>query len=180
MPTAASHTFDSYYRKSRDPCNIQTASLRYAIQRCCCCIQKASLLICPHNRQNLLKRFCDNVTIELYNGIYLEKAADSRTRMNLRWHSWNQQNENETEMRPSGAEKDWIKWKTLEWVKRNECERSFCDVKNKERWNKWLWRFRNVIRKWVLRAGTLEGSKEWFDRVTEQYNITIEAIRAVQ
>ena len=36
------------------------------------------------------------------------------------------------------------------------------------------------IRKWVLRAGTLEGSKEWFDRVTEQYNITIEAIRAVQ
>jgi len=25
----------------------------------------------------------------------------------------------------------------------------------------------------VLRAGTLEGSKEWFDRVTEQYNITI-------
>ena len=32
----------------------------------------------------------------------------------------------------------------------------------------------------VLRAGTLEGSKEWFDRVTEQYNITIEAIRAVQ
>ena len=32
----------------------------------------------------------------------------------------------------------------------------------------------------VLRAGTLEGSKEWFDRVTEQYNITIDAIRAVQ
>ena len=32
----------------------------------------------------------------------------------------------------------------------------------------------------VLRAGTLEGSKEWFDRVTEQYNITINAIRAVQ
>ena len=32
----------------------------------------------------------------------------------------------------------------------------------------------------VLRAGTLEGSKEWFDRVTEQYNITIGAIRAVQ
>ena len=31
----------------------------------------------------------------------------------------------------------------------------------------------------VLRAGTLEGSKEWFDRVTEQYNITINAIRAV-
>ena len=31
----------------------------------------------------------------------------------------------------------------------------------------------------VLRAGTLEGSKEWFDRVTEQYNITIDAIRAV-
>ena len=30
------------------------------------------------------------------------------------------------------------------------------------------------------RAGTLEGSKEWFDRVTEQYNITIDAIRAVQ
>ena len=26
----------------------------------------------------------------------------------------------------------------------------------------------------------LEGSKEWFDRVTEQYNITIDAIRAVQ
>ena len=32
----------------------------------------------------------------------------------------------------------------------------------------------------VLRAGTLEGSKEWFDCVTEQYNITIDAIRAVQ
>ena len=32
----------------------------------------------------------------------------------------------------------------------------------------------------VLRAGTLEGSKEWFDRVIEQYNITIDAIRAVQ
>lgn len=32
----------------------------------------------------------------------------------------------------------------------------------------------------VLRAGPLEGSKEWFDRVTEQYNITIDAIRAVQ
>ena len=32
----------------------------------------------------------------------------------------------------------------------------------------------------VLRAGTLEGSKEWFDRVTEQYNITIDAIRAVR
>ena len=32
----------------------------------------------------------------------------------------------------------------------------------------------------VLRAGTPEGSKEWFDRVTEQYNITIDAIRAVQ
>lgn len=32
----------------------------------------------------------------------------------------------------------------------------------------------------VLRAGTLEGSKKLFDRVTEQYNITIEAIRAVQ
>ena len=32
----------------------------------------------------------------------------------------------------------------------------------------------------VLRAGTLEGSKEWFDRVTEQYHITIDAIRAVQ
>ena len=32
----------------------------------------------------------------------------------------------------------------------------------------------------VLRVGTLEGSKEWFDRVTEQYNITIDAIRAVQ
>ena len=32
----------------------------------------------------------------------------------------------------------------------------------------------------VLRAGTLEGSKEWFDRVTEQSNITIDAIRAVQ
>ena len=31
----------------------------------------------------------------------------------------------------------------------------------------------------VLRAGTLEGAKEWFDRVTEQYNITIDAIRAV-
>ena len=31
----------------------------------------------------------------------------------------------------------------------------------------------------VLRAGTLEGSKDWFDRVTEQYNITIDAIRAV-
>ena len=32
----------------------------------------------------------------------------------------------------------------------------------------------------VLRAGTLEGSGEWFARVTEQYNITIDAIRAVQ
>ena len=32
----------------------------------------------------------------------------------------------------------------------------------------------------VLRADTPEGSKEWFDRVTEQYNITIDAIRAVQ
>ena len=32
----------------------------------------------------------------------------------------------------------------------------------------------------VLRAGTLEGSKEWYDRVTEQYSITIDAIRAVQ
>ena len=32
----------------------------------------------------------------------------------------------------------------------------------------------------VLRAGIPEGSKEWFDRVTEQYNITIDAIRAVQ
>ena len=31
----------------------------------------------------------------------------------------------------------------------------------------------------AFRAGTLEGSKEWFDRVTEQYNITINAIRAV-
>ena len=31
----------------------------------------------------------------------------------------------------------------------------------------------------VLRAGTLKGAKEWFDRVTEQYNITIDAIRAV-
>lgn len=26
----------------------------------------------------------------------------------------------------------------LERAKCNECERSFCDVKNKERWNKWL------------------------------------------
>ena len=32
----------------------------------------------------------------------------------------------------------------------------------------------------VLRAGTLEGSKEWFDRVTEQYHITTDAIRGVQ
>ena len=32
----------------------------------------------------------------------------------------------------------------------------------------------------VLRAGTLEGSGEWFARVTEQYNITMDAIRAVQ
>ena len=32
----------------------------------------------------------------------------------------------------------------------------------------------------VLRAGTLEGSKELFDRVTEQYKITTDAIRAVQ
>ena len=32
----------------------------------------------------------------------------------------------------------------------------------------------------VLRAGTLEGSGEWFARVTEQYNITIDAIRGVQ
>ena len=28
------------YRKSRNECNIKTASLRYAIQRCCCCIKK--------------------------------------------------------------------------------------------------------------------------------------------
>ena len=32
----------------------------------------------------------------------------------------------------------------------------------------------------VLRAGTLEGSGEWFSRVTEQYKITTDAIRAVQ
>ena len=32
----------------------------------------------------------------------------------------------------------------------------------------------------VLRAGTLEGSKELFARVTEQYKITTDAIRAVQ
>lgn len=32
----------------------------------------------------------------------------------------------------------------------------------------------------VLRAGTLEGSGEWFARVTEQYKITTDAIRAVQ
>ena len=32
----------------------------------------------------------------------------------------------------------------------------------------------------VLRAGTLEGSGEWFARVTEQYNITMDAIRGVQ
>ena len=30
----------------------------------------------------------------------------------------------------------------------------------------------------VLRAGTLEGSGEWFARVTEQYKITTDAIRA--
>lgn len=32
----------------------------------------------------------------------------------------------------------------------------------------------------VLRAGTLEGSGEWFARVTEQYKITTDAIRGVQ
>ena len=32
----------------------------------------------------------------------------------------------------------------------------------------------------VLRAGTLEGSKELFARVTEQYKITTDAIRGVQ
>ena len=32
----------------------------------------------------------------------------------------------------------------------------------------------------VLRAGTLEGSRELFARVTEQYKITTDAIRAVQ
>ena len=32
----------------------------------------------------------------------------------------------------------------------------------------------------VLRAGTLEGSGEWFARVTEQYKITTDAIREVQ
>lgn len=32
----------------------------------------------------------------------------------------------------------------------------------------------------VLRAGTLEGSGEWFARVTEQYKLTTDAIRAVQ
>ena len=32
----------------------------------------------------------------------------------------------------------------------------------------------------VLRTGTLEGSGEWFARVTEQYKITTDAIRGVQ
>ena len=32
----------------------------------------------------------------------------------------------------------------------------------------------------LLRAGTLKGSKELFARVTEQYKITTDAIRAVQ
>ena len=46
-----------------------------------------------------------------------KKAADDLTRSMLQWTSWNLCNGNETGMRPSGAEKDWIKWKTLEWAK---------------------------------------------------------------
>ena len=33
------------YRKSRNSCNIQTAYLRYAIQRCCCCIKKLNCYV---------------------------------------------------------------------------------------------------------------------------------------
>ena len=41
-------------RKSRNSCNIQTAYLRYAIQRCCCCIKKL-------NCYNILSLFEENV-----------------------------------------------------------------------------------------------------------------------
>ena len=33
------------YRKSRNSCNMKTAYLRYAIQRCCCCIKKLNCYV---------------------------------------------------------------------------------------------------------------------------------------
>ena len=34
------------YRKAKNSCNMKTAYLRYAIQRCCCCIKKLNCYIC--------------------------------------------------------------------------------------------------------------------------------------
>ena len=47
MPAMVSAVFMGLllYRKSRNSCNIQTAYLRYAIQRCCCCIKKLNCYV---------------------------------------------------------------------------------------------------------------------------------------
>ena len=68
-------------------------------------------------RKNSWNAFIIMLQYILYNGIYSKKAADSRTRMILQAPFWNRWSENKAGMRPSGAEKDWIKWKTLEWAK---------------------------------------------------------------
>ena len=47
-----------FYRKSRKQCNSQPAYLRYAIQRCCCCIKKLNCYNAQATSANCISQIC--------------------------------------------------------------------------------------------------------------------------